>query len=170
VDALSDLMTINDHASALAHLFADEQMCEFDAVIVASAPDVSPSPPPYNPRSCSLGWSLVPHIATTKLFVEYTLSIAQIPQRRLILPPPIPICICLSGNCSPDIVMRRGRAIGAEVQCQIYTGTGGRQRQYRFKSPGQARPLPRCGVERGEEQEYPRYVWFMSPPRPTLTD
>jgi len=39
VDALSDLMTINDHASALAHLFADEQMCEFDAVIVASAPD-----------------------------------------------------------------------------------------------------------------------------------
>ena len=170
MDALSDLMTINDHASALAHLFADEQMCEFDAVIVASAPDVSPSPPPYNPRSCSLGWSLVPHIATTKLFVEYTLSIAQIPQRRLILPPPIPICICLSGNCSPDIVMRRGRAIGAEVQCQIYTGTGGRQRQYRFKSPGQARPLPRCGVERGEEQEYPRYVWFMSPPRPTLTD
>ena len=66
--------------------------------------------------------------------------------------------------------MRRGQAIGAEVQRKVYTDTGGRQRQYRFKSSGETCPLPRCGVERGEEQEYPRYVWLTSPLRPTLTD
>jgi len=39
VDALSSSIRINDHASALAHVLEDEQMCEFDVVIVASAPD-----------------------------------------------------------------------------------------------------------------------------------
>jgi len=39
VDALRNSMSIHDHASALARLFASEQMCDFGAVVVVSTPD-----------------------------------------------------------------------------------------------------------------------------------